>query len=76
LKGTIVSTAYRTLEEYISDCYSLRTFEQFMRFFGLVTIESEKAWGSDKYILKTKAFDKLFTIVFEKAFKLDHISLN
>jgi len=76
LKGTMVNSMYCTLEEYISRCYSFRTFEQFMCFFGLITIESEKAWGSDKYILKTEAFDRLFTIVSEKAFKLDGISLN
>jgi hypothetical protein len=39
-------------------CYSLRSFDRFMKYFGLVKIEQEK-WDSEKYIRKTELFDKL-----------------
>ncbi|MEA3448880.1 MAG: hypothetical protein U9Q98_10635 [Bacteroidota bacterium] len=39
-------------------CYSLRTFDRFMDYFGLVKIEQEK-WDSEKYICKTELFDRL-----------------
>ena len=39
-------------------CYSLRSFDRFMKYFGLVKIEQEK-WDSEKYICKTELFDRL-----------------
>jgi hypothetical protein len=39
-------------------CYSLRTFDRFMKYFGLVELEQED-WDSEMYIWKTKLFDKL-----------------
>lgn len=49
---------YGTKEYYAERCYSLRTFERFLDFFGLIKIESGKEWNSDKYITKTDLFDK------------------
>lgn len=44
-------------------CYSLRTFERFLDYFGLVKIETIGAkWDADKYITKTDLFDKLIKI--------------
>ena len=40
-------------------CYTLRTFERFLNYFGLVNIESENTWITDKFISKTEIFDKL-----------------
>lgn len=39
-------------------CYSLRSFDRFMKYFGLVIIEQEN-WDSEKYIYKTELFDRL-----------------
>lgn len=46
-----------------SGCYSLRTFDRFLDYFGLIKIETvEKKWDSDKYITKTDLFDKLIKV--------------
>ncbi len=53
---------YGTLERYSSRCYSLRTFERFLDYFGLVGIEEEgKGFDSVIYVKKTELFDRLFT---------------
>ena len=45
-----------------SDCYSLRTFDRFLDYFGVIKIESEKKWGSKKFIEKTELYDKLVKV--------------
>ncbi len=40
-------------------CYSLRTFDRFLDYFGIIEIEKEDKWGTDKFIIKTELFDKL-----------------
>lgn len=51
---------YGTLEKYSTSCYSIRTFEGFLDYLGLITIEEEgKISDSIKYIKKTDLFDKL-----------------
>ncbi|MCF8225401.1 MAG: hypothetical protein K9J30_05940 [Bacteroidales bacterium] len=51
---------YGTLERYSTMCYSLRTFERFLDYFGLITIEEEKkGFDSIKYIAKTDLYDRL-----------------
>ena len=52
---------YETIERHVSRCYSLRTFDRFMYYFGLIKIEQEKVFDSDKLIEKTKIFDRLIT---------------
>lgn len=42
-------------------CYSLRSFDRFLDYFGVINIEEEKRLSSDKYISKTEIFDKLIT---------------
>ncbi|KQC14267.1 MAG: hypothetical protein APR63_14790 [Desulfuromonas sp. SDB] len=43
-----------------SNCYSLRTFDRFLDYFGLIKIEKVKKPGCiDKYITKTEIMDKL-----------------
>lgn len=55
-----VKPDYGTLEKYTTNCYSIRTFERFLDYFGLITIENEgKGLDSIKYISKTDAYDKL-----------------
>lgn len=40
-------------------CYSLRTFDRFLDYFGVIKIENEDKWDSDNFIIKTELFDKL-----------------
>ena len=51
---------YETVERFINNCYSIRTFERFFDYFGVINIEST-GLGFDRltYISKTDLFDKL-----------------
>jgi len=52
--------SYGTLERYSTMCYSIRSFERFLDYFGLITIEEEKkGFDSIKYITKTDLYDRL-----------------
>ena len=49
--------------ELAGRCYSLRTFDRFLHYFGLVQIETfGEKWKPDKYITKTDVFDKLIKV--------------
>ena len=50
---------YGTSESNASYCYSFRTFDRFLDYFGLIKIEKAKKWDTDKFISKTELFDKL-----------------
>lgn len=51
---------YDTLEGWSTRCYSVRTFERFLDYFGLILIEKEgKRLDSKTYITKTDLYDKL-----------------
>lgn len=55
-----INPDYGTIENYATRCYSLRTFERFLDYFGLIKIEEEyKGFNSFKYITKTDLFDSL-----------------
>ncbi len=55
-----IEPTYGTLENYSNRCYSLRTFERFLDYFGLIIIDEEgKGPNSIKYITKTDIYDKL-----------------
>lgn len=55
-----IEPVYGTLESYSTDCYSIRTFDRFLDYFGLINIENEgKGFNLKKYITKTDLFDKL-----------------
>jgi len=55
-----VAPNYGTLERYSTDCYSLRTFERFLDYFGLVNIDRQgKGLDSKTYITKTDLYDRL-----------------
>jgi len=46
--------------QHAINCYSVRTFDRFMYFFGFIEIKREKIqWNTDKFIKKTALFDKL-----------------
>lgn len=53
---------YSSIEDNAARCYSLRTFEKFMKYFGLIEIEEKgKMFDSVKFITKADLFDKLIT---------------
>lgn len=44
-------------------CYSIRTFDRFLDYFGLIKIDSEGNWiDSTKHIIKTDLFDKFIEV--------------
>jgi hypothetical protein len=54
---------YGTVEQYVGNCYSLRTMERFLSFFGLIEIEKHgKVLDRKKLIIKTELFDKLIKV--------------
>ena len=55
-----VEPNYGTLERYSTNCYSIRTFDRFLDYFGLINIEKEgNGLDSIKYISKTDIYDRL-----------------
>jgi len=55
----LIEPSFGTLESYSARCYSIRTFERFLDFFGLIkTDEIGKGYDSIKHISKTDLFDK------------------
>ncbi len=54
--------SYGTLERFVNNCYSLRTFERFLDYFGLIKIEAERKWDADKFITKTDLLDRLIKV--------------
>ncbi len=58
-----VPTRFVSREKHSTNCYSLRTFDRFLDYFGLIKIEmADKSWDADKYIIKTQLFDKLIKV--------------
>lgn len=58
-----VRPTYRTVQEYCSDCYSLRTFQRFLNHFGLIEISKIiQNMKEEVYIKKTPLFDKFISI--------------
>jgi hypothetical protein len=55
-----VKPNYGTSEQYLTDCYSVRTFNRFLDYFGLVNIDRQgKGLDSVTYITKTDLYDRL-----------------
>ncbi len=58
-----ITPAYGTVEEYASRCYSVRTFQRFLSFFGLIEIEKQgEVLHRNIFIKKTELFDKLIKV--------------
>ncbi len=68
LKDAIDEPGYAYFGSSANRCYSIRTFDRFLNYFGLINIESEDNWGSDKFITKTELFDRLINIKPHKNF--------
>ncbi len=59
-----VESEYDAGKNYTARCYSTRTFERFLNYFGVIVIEEEgKGLDSIRYITKTDLFDRLFKIM-------------
>lgn len=59
----VIQPTYKPRKEYGTDCYSIRTFDRFLDYFGLIHIQKEgKGFDADKYITKTDLFDKLIEV--------------
>lgn len=57
LTGNMTMTNYGLVRP--NNCYSIRTFDRFLDYFGLIKIETGEKWDSDKFITKTELYDKL-----------------
>lgn len=58
-----ITPTYGTAEQYVGNCYSVRTFERFLIYFGLIEIEKlGEMLDRKNFIIKTKLFDKLIKI--------------
>ena len=62
LLDNIQPTKYDTKINQATRCYSLRTFDRFLEYFGLIKIDTEKKLNSDKYIIRNELFDKLIKV--------------
>lgn len=62
LLARIEPSKFSTREEQVYRCYSLRTFDRFLDYFGLIKIDSKNKWDSEKFIKKTDLFDKLIKV--------------
>lgn len=55
-------TQFQTIESQAARCYSIRTFNRFLDYFGLIKIDTLKKFDADIFITKTALFDKLIHI--------------
>ena len=58
----LIPSKFDTVERQASSCYSIRTFDRFLNYFGLIHIISDGILNPDKDIKKTALFDKLIDI--------------
>ncbi len=58
-----IEPGYGSLESYSTNCYSIRMFDRFLDYFGLIKIDKEKdGYDKIKYITKTELFDRLIEV--------------
>jgi hypothetical protein len=57
---------YNSPEGYLTNCYSIRTFDRFLELFGLVTLEREKRWNADTFVTKTALYDAMIRVDLKK----------
>ncbi len=56
-----MTPTYTTAEKYAANCYSIRTFERFLSYFGLIE-KHGKMLDRNTFITKTELFDKLIQV--------------
>jgi hypothetical protein len=62
-----IEPTYGTLESYSADCYSIRTFDRFLDYFGLIRIEEEgSGFDSKKHVTKTDLYDRMIKCMPQK----------
>lgn len=55
---------YDTLKNQSERCYSIRTFDRFLNYFGLIILnEDGKGFDSKKYVIKSDLLDKLIKCI-------------
>ncbi len=60
--------SYGTADRYATRCYSIRTFERFLDYFGLIVIDEEDTrMDSTKYVTTTALFNSLIKCTPHKA---------
>lgn len=57
-----IQCSYATVEQYATHCYSVRTFERYLSYLGLVKV-TEMPLESGYLVQKTALFDKLITVI-------------
>lgn len=63
LMDNIQPLYFDTNRNQADTCYSLRTFDRFLDYFGLIKIEvANRSWDADKHIIKTELFNKLIKV--------------
>ena len=62
LLNNLPDPGYSTIEEYAKNCYSIRTFERFLKYFGLIKIKNERRWDTDLFIAKSDFFNQIIDI--------------
>ena len=56
-----IDPTYSTVEKTSSRCYSIRTFDRFLDYFGVINIDEQgRGLNAIKHVTKTDLFDKLF----------------
>lgn len=63
LLDNITYPTYTTKERFAGHCYSLRTFDRFLSYFGLIQMQKEKGMDADSFLIKTDVFDKFIKIL-------------
>ncbi len=58
-----VHSMYRTVDEYVANCYTLRSFDRFGRLFGLIQNDKGVKYKDPIMIQKSKLFDSIFKFV-------------
>lgn len=64
-----VKTIYSSLDKFVNDCYSRRTFSNFLSYFGLIEMEHQGEFPDRMtYVKKTDLFDRLINCKPHKVF--------
>ena len=62
LLGEVRQTTYRDRKHVFTNCYSTRTFDRFLDYFGLIHIQ-KGSWQDPTMISKTPLFSKMIQII-------------
>jgi hypothetical protein len=59
LTEDLIEREHSPIDRMSTNCYSIRTFERFLYFFGLVNIDKASMWNQYEEVKKTDLFDRL-----------------